>query len=84
MATTVRLPHRIEQALASHCARTRRTKSEVIVELLERHLLEGNVDAMPYEHAAAAGFVGCVDGDPGAAENAKQLVRDALRAKHSR
>lgn len=85
MATTVRLPHRIEQALASYCVETRRTKSEVIVELLEQRLLGGaSAEKSPYEIAAAAGFIGCVDGGADSAANAKKRVRQRIRAKHSR
>ena len=44
MTTTVRLPPRVEQALATYCVEARRTKSEVIVELLEqRYQVSDNV-----------------------------------------
>ncbi len=84
MTTTVRLPHRVEQALASYCVETHRTKSEVIVELLEQRLLGTAPEASPYELAEAAGFIGCVEGETNSAANAKKLVRQKIRAKHSR
>jgi len=84
MTTTVRLPHRVEQALASYCVETHRTKSEVIVELLEQRFLTTASESAPYELAEAAGFIGCVDGETNAAATAKKLVRDRIRAKHSR
>ena len=85
MTTTVRLPHRVEQALASYCVETRRTKSEVIVELLEQRLLgAATAEVSPYELAKAAGFIGCVEGKTNVADNAKKLVSQRIRAKHSR
>jgi hypothetical protein len=96
MTTTVRLPHRIEQALATYCVEQKLTKSEVIIELLEHSLLGDHQETAPYELAQAAGFIGCVNGagtksgDSDAtvasntAANAKKLVRQKIRAKHSR
>jgi hypothetical protein len=84
MTTTVRLPHRVEQALASYCVETCRTKSEVIVELLEQRLLGTSTDSSPYELAGAAGFISCVEGATNTAANAKKLVRQKIRAKHTR
>jgi predicted DNA-binding protein len=85
MTTTVRLPHRVEQALASYCVENRRTKSEVIVELLEQRLLgTAATEASPYALAEAAGFIACVEGETNSAANAKKLVREKIRAKHSR
>lgn len=84
MTTTVRLPHRVEQALASYCVETHRTKSEVIIELLEQRFLGTVEEAAPYEHAQAAGFIGCIKGDADLAANAKQRVKERIRAKHSR
>lgn len=84
MTTTVRLPHRVEQALATYCVETHRTKSEVIVELLEQRFLGTTSDASPYEVAQAVGFIGCIEGDTNAAANAKKLVGKKIRAKHSR
>ena len=84
MTTTVRLPHRVEQALTTYCVETRRTKSEVIVELLEQRLLGTTTESSPYELANAAGFIGCVEGEANGAANAKKLLRQKIRAKHSR
>jgi hypothetical protein len=85
VTTTVRLPHRIEQALTSYCVETRRTKSEVIIELIEQRLLGATTPAAsPHALAAAAGFIGCVEGETNGAANAKKLVRQRIRAKHSR
>lgn len=92
MTTTVRLPDRVEQALATYCVATRRTKSQVIVELLEQRLLGTHQEAPPYELAQAAGFIGCVAETArqvgGQSANTKklvrQLVRQKFRAKHSR
>lgn len=36
MPTTVRLPLRVEQALAQYCFEMKKTKSEVIVDLLNQ------------------------------------------------
>ena len=87
MATTVRLPPRVEQALASYCLEKRRTKSEVIVALLEERLL-GGADAVAtasaYEQAQAAGFIGSAEGSRNTAARAKKLVREKIRAKHTR
>lgn len=83
MTTTVRLPHRVEQALASYCVETRRTKSEVIVELLEQRLLGiASAESSPYQLAETAGFIGCVEGETNSAANAKKLVRQRIQAKH--
>ena len=85
MTTTVRLPLRVEQALATYCVERRRTKSEVIVSLLEQQLLgAARVDASSFELAESAGFIGCVEGERNVAANAKKLVGQKLRAKHSR
>ena len=88
MTTTVRLPDRIEQALATYCVANKRTKSEVIVELLEQRLLGTQQDAAPYELASAAHFIGCVEEAGDTAANAKKRVRQAIgkkhRAKHAR
>jgi hypothetical protein len=83
MTTTVRLPHRVEQALTRYCVANRRTKSDVIVELLEQRLLGTTTETAPFELAEAAGFIGCVEGMPDVASNAKKLVRKSIKAKHS-
>jgi hypothetical protein len=84
MATTVRLPTRVEQALASYCLETKRTKSEVIIELLEQRFTGTGTDASPYEVAQAAGFIGCIDGTANGAASVKKLVKAKIRGKHSR
>ena len=84
MTTTVRLPTRIEQALSSYCLETNRSKSEVIIELLEQHLQGTFTEAAPYEIAKAAGFIGCIDGSPAGSANVKKSVKAKIRAKHSR
>lgn len=87
MTTTVRLPPRVEQALASYCLEKRRTKSEVIVELLEQRLLGSSdvtTETTPFEQAQAAGFLGCIEGGRNTAAQAKKLVREKIRGKHTR
>ena len=84
MTTTVRLPHRVEQALSTYCAETHRTKSEVIVELLEQRFLGTAEEASPYDIAQAAGFIGCIDGPEDQAATAKRRVKERIRGKHSR
>ena len=88
MTTTVRLPLRVEEALAAYCISTRRTKSEVIVELLEQRLMGTPSERTPYELACEAGFIGCIDN--GNDRNTpstlpiKARVAAAIRAKHHR
>lgn len=87
MTTTVRLPARVEQALASYCVEARRTKSEVIVELLEQRFMGTQTERTPYELAQEAGFIGCVAGGNSrkpAAGSSKQRVVAAIRKKHGR
>lgn len=85
MATTVRLPLRVEQTLAAYCVAHRKTKSEVIVESLEKHL--GAAPAAqaqtPYALAVEAGFIGCFEGS-GETGDYKERVGRAIRAKHKR
>lgn len=85
MTTTVRLPPRVEQALASYCVETRRTKSEVIVELLEQRFMGTDTERTPYELAQEAGFIGCVAGGGKASRaSAKDRVQAAIARKHGR
>ena len=58
MSTTVRLPLRLEQTLAAYCAETRRSKSEVIIEALERRFSEALPEKTAYAAAIEAGFIG--------------------------
>jgi len=85
MTTTVRLPLRVEQALATYCVETKRTKSEVIVELLEQRFTGTATERTPYELAQEAGFIGCVDsrGKP-STTGTKERVVAAIRKKHGR
>jgi predicted DNA-binding protein len=83
MATTVRLPLRVEQALLSYCVETRKTKSEVIIELLERRFAEPSQGKTPYELAVEAGFIGCCKGFK-RGPDLKAQVKAAIRAKHKR
>ena len=84
MTTTVRLPLRVEEALTEYCVSARRTKSAVIVELLEQRFMGTAPERSPYELACEAGFIGCIDGDAVATEPTKQRVAAAIRAKHRR
>ncbi|MBP8897516.1 MAG: hypothetical protein IT510_09400 [Sulfuritalea sp.] len=91
MTTTVRLPHRVEQALATYCVEAKRTKSEVIVELLEQRFMGTQTERTPYELAQEAGFIGCVGGNSAGKRagkppvgSTKERVTAAIRKKHSR
>lgn len=83
MTTTVRLPLRVEQALATYCVETRRTKSEVIVELLEQRFMGTQTERTPYELAQEAGFIGCIAGKAQTAST-KERVAAAIRKKHGK
>ena len=87
MTTTVRLPLRVEQALATYCVETKRTKSEVIVELLEQRVTGTDTERTPYELAREAGFIGCLSGKGAGVAQAggtKERVTAAIRKKHAR
>ncbi|MDP1734922.1 MAG: hypothetical protein Q8L44_11245 [Sulfuritalea sp.] len=87
MTTTVRLPLRVEQALATYCVEAKRTKSEVIVELLEQRFMGTDSERTPYELAQEAGFIGCVSGKSAGkshAGNTKERVAAAIRKKHGK
>jgi hypothetical protein len=84
MTTSVRLPNRVEQALAAYCVESQRSKSEVIVELLEQRFSLAESEATPYERAESAGFIGCVDGVATAEAGYKARARAAIAAKHHR
>lgn len=83
MSTTVRLPLRVEQALAEYCVETKKTKSEVIVDLLEQRFARPAEGKTPYELAVEVGFIGCFEGT-GESGNYKERVKAAVRAKHKR
>lgn len=87
MTTTVRLPLRVEQALATYCVETKRTKSEVIVELLEQRFTGTDTERTPYELAQEAGFIGCIAGKGAGkakAGSTKEQVAAAIRKKHGK
>ncbi len=91
MTTTVRLPLRVEQALATYCVEAKRTKSEVIVELLEQRFTSTDTERTPYELAREAGFIGCLGGNSAGksagkaqAGSTKERVAAAIRKKHAR
>ena len=87
MSTTVRLPLRVEQALATYCVEARRTKSEVIVELLEQRFMGTQTERTPYELAQEAGFIGCMaskSADKSQGAGTKQRVVGAIRKKHGK
>jgi hypothetical protein len=85
MTTTVRLPPRVEQALATYCVEAKRTKSEVIVELLEQRFMGTASERTPYELAQDAGFIGCIAGaDTSERSGSKQAVVAAIRRKHGK
>jgi hypothetical protein len=84
MTTTVRLPLRVEEALAEYCVSARRTKSAVIVELLEQRFMGTTPERTPYDLACEVGFIGCIEGDEVPLKPTKQRVAAAIRAKHGR
>jgi hypothetical protein len=87
MTTTVRLPLRVEQALATYCVEAKRTKSEVIVELLEQRFMGTQSERTPYELAQEAGFIGCLSGKSAGKPtvgSAKERVAAAIRKKHGK
>jgi len=88
MTTTVRLPLRVEQALSTYCVEAKRTKSEVIVELLEQRFMGTQSERTPYELALEAGFIGCISGKGAGKDKAtggtKDRVRAAIRKKHGK
>lgn len=82
MTTSVRIPPRLEQALARYCVETQRSKSEVIIELLQNHFTAEPALKTPYELACETGFIGAVTLDEDAAANSSQAVRAAIASKH--
>ncbi len=75
----------IEQTLAEYCVAQRKTKSEVIVEALDRLLSAAapQQKKTPCEIALEAGLIGCFEGG-GETGNYKERVKAAIRAKHKR
>lgn len=84
MTTTVRIPPRLEQALARYCVETRRSKSEVIIELLENRFTAEPATKTSYEIACETGFVGSLSLDENAAQSSQNSVRAAVARKHGR
>ncbi|GHU05518.1 hypothetical protein FACS1894158_08560 [Betaproteobacteria bacterium] len=87
MTTTVRLPLRVEEALTTYCVNTRRSKSEVIIDSLERFFSEENAGKeaqTPYELAVSAGFIGTLELDENAASESRARIRAKLAEKHNR
>ena len=84
MTTTVRLPLRLEQTLGRYCVEHRRSKSEVIIELLEQRFAAEQTEKTPYELACETGFLGALALDENTAGEAKVRVKDAIARKHGR
>lgn len=84
MTTTVRIPLRLEQALARYCVETRRSKSEVIIELLEQRFAAAQPEKTAYEIACETGFIGSLSAADDLASNAKSRAGDAVARKHGR
>lgn len=84
MTTTVRIPDRLEQTLAQYCVETRRSKSEVIIELLEQRFATQTAAKSPYEVACDAGFIGSFASEESSATGTKARVKAAIRQKHGR
>ena len=84
MTTTVRVPQRLEQALARYCVETRRSKSEVIIELLEQRFAAAQPEKTAYEIACETGFIGSLSTADDLASNAKSRVKAAIARKHGR
>ena len=84
MTTTVRLPLRLEQTLGRYCVEHRRSKSEVIIELLEQRFAAEQSEKTPYELACEAGFLGAIESDENTAGEANTRVKAAIARKHGR
>ena len=84
MTTTVRLPLRLEQTLGRYCVEHRRSKSEVIIELLEQRFSVEQAEKTPYELACESGFIGSLDMDENTSSQARSRVKEAIGRKHGR
>ena len=84
MTTTVRIPDRLEQMLAQYCVETRRSKSEVIIELLEQRFSAEPAAKSPYELACETGFIGSFASGETSNTRTKERVKAAIRKKHER
>lgn len=79
MPISVRLPPRVEQQLAEHCAQTKLTKSQAVKRALERLFEQEGTPAAA--SPAAKRFVGS-DRQPGdVARHSKRLLREHFRGK---
>ena len=84
MIITVRLPLRLEQTLGRYCVEHRRSKSEVIIELLEQRFSAEQTEKTPYELACESGFLGSLELDENTASQARSSVKEAIARKHGR
>ena len=84
MTTTVRIPDRLEQMLAQYCVETRRSKSEVIIELLEQRFSTGSAEKSPYAIACETGFIGSFASAVASTLSTKDRVKAAMSEKHGR
>lgn len=84
MNLTIRLDQALERQFEAICKRQRKTKSEV-VRALVRDYVAHHPQRSAYEVAVELGIIGCVKGGPrNLAQDAKQYVGKAIRAKHFR
>jgi hypothetical protein len=83
MTLTVRLPPRVEEALAEYCVAKRVTKSAAVKQALEKLLAHDAVQATAYE--LGKGSFGA-DRTPkrDVARNTKRLLRERFRGAPSR
>ena len=84
MTTTVRLPLRLEQTLGRYCVEHHRSKSEVIIELLEQHFAAEQTEKTPFELACETGFLGSLELDENTTGEAKARVKETIALKHGR
>lgn len=86
MTLTVRLAPHLQQQLESYCRKRRRTKTDVITELLSEHLSASSGGSKtPYQLARELGLVGgFASGKGDLAQNRKRYLAEKLRAKRSR
>ena len=84
MTLTVRLDPDLEKKFNAAVRRQRRTKSEVVTQLLTRYV-ETREPKSAYEIAEELGIVGSVhDTPPDLATNSRKYLQAALKAKHRR
>lgn len=74
MTLSVRIPSRVEQALAEYCVAHDTTRSEVVQHLLETFLAEQRTSAA----APLPDFVGC---DAGDGADVSGTIKQSLRAR---